>query len=558
MFPFFPSSMNDIQAQGQQNRPQMPVFNNQNMIMPNQSHLSASPSLGSVPNPLQATIMGVQPQIGHPHFSQQPPNMNQIAGLQFPGQIYNISQVLNQLGMQQLCGQLGFNGQMQNLNQFYQFPRGGQVWPQNLPQNFNQAIGFQGHYAPQTNLLPLNQCQQSSQNINLSSHHTPFGNVLVSDDASQVKSHGVGPSMGSAPTGSNGQQWPNKTFPFTTGLNKMEDTQRNFSSGSARPAQVSQDKHNNNGFSASQNFKRNSNGYNNRDHSQRRFQKQNHNMGHSKGYGSTPKKNWDRGPQEGLERTTPFMKHARRNPGENGSKLSTASTYLEEEVRLWREARKRNFPSTANLQRKLEKADGDSVDSTEDTKLRRQQLKEVLKKQRELGFEAAEVPSSYLFDSEKQPQYNHGKRGRGSDKWQAKKQRPRTGQPPPPPVVPKQSLLQKLLSSEIKRDASHLLQVFRFMTLNTFFDHWPEKPLEFPNLTFGDGQISQFADGGDGGGGSGGCGEGTQTNELGAGKQQAGEISEESDCVTDGRGSSDDEDEGVVGGNVGVGQEDSK
>lgn len=171
-----------------------------------------------------------------------------------------------------------------------------------------------------------------------------------------------------------------------------------------------------------------------------------------------------------------------------------------------------------------------------------QQLKEVLAKQMELGFEAAEVPSSYLLDLEKEPPLEgrstnkRGKRGRGSDKWQSKKQRARNGPPPlPPPAEP--TLLQKLLSSEIKRDRSRLLQAFRFMTLNAFFDNWPGKPLEYPLVTVGDG-----------GGIEGSGAERTQpAAAVAAEGAAAAECSEESDCVTDG-GAMEEEEEGAAGG----------
>lgn len=44
----------------------------------------------------------------------------------------------------------------------------------------------------------------------------------------------------------------------------------------------------------------------------------------------------------------------------------------------------------------------------------------------------------------------------------------------------KPTLLQKLLSADIRKDKRHLLQVFRFMVMNSFFKDWPEKPLKFP------------------------------------------------------------------------------
>jgi hypothetical protein len=44
----------------------------------------------------------------------------------------------------------------------------------------------------------------------------------------------------------------------------------------------------------------------------------------------------------------------------------------------------------------------------------------------------------------------------------------------------KPTLLQKLLSADIGRYKSHLLQVFRFMVMNSFFKDMPDKPLKFP------------------------------------------------------------------------------
>jgi len=42
------------------------------------------------------------------------------------------------------------------------------------------------------------------------------------------------------------------------------------------------------------------------------------------------------------------------------------------------------------------------------------------------------------------------------------------------------TLLQKLLSSDIKRDRHRLLHTFKFMALNNFFEDWADKPLQFP------------------------------------------------------------------------------
>jgi cleavage and polyadenylation specificity factor subunit 4 len=44
------------------------------------------------------------------------------------------------------------------------------------------------------------------------------------------------------------------------------------------------------------------------------------------------------------------------------------------------------------------------------------------------------------------------------------------------------TLLQKLLSSDVKRDRHRLLHTFKFMVLNNFFSDYPDKPLEFPSV----------------------------------------------------------------------------
>ncbi|XP_071936736.1 uncharacterized protein [Coffea arabica] len=194
-------------------------------------------------------------------------------------------------------------------------------------------------------------------------------------------------------------------------------------------------------------------------------------------------------------------------------------TYSEKEIQDWREERKKNYPSKANTEKKLmEKLTKPEV-SDKVAKLRRQQLKEILAKQAELGCEVAEIPSSYLSDSEQQVheskestrtfskkrnfQNKFNKRGRfnqndcfskmeavaNHDSFNANnhngrlvKQRLANDNLISHRSASKRepTLLRKLLGSEIRRDRHHLFQVFRFMVINSFFDDWPEKPLEFP------------------------------------------------------------------------------
>lgn len=147
-----------------------------------------------------------------------------------------------------------------------------------------------------------------------------------------------------------------------------------------------------------------------------------------------------------------------------------------------------------------------------------QRLKEILAKQAELGCEVAEIPPCYLSDSENQGcrkevgnkalmkenfrnKYNKRGRfhrnGRFSKKQQLadhdssnltnpneqifKKQKLRDNDSFTTLLNKKQpTLLQRLLSADIRRDKHRLLQVFRFVVMNSFFKDLPEKPLRFP------------------------------------------------------------------------------
>lgn len=127
-------------------------------------------------------------------------------------------------------------------------------------------------------------------------------------------------------------------------------------------------------------------------------------------------------------------------------------------------------------------------------------------RQAELGVEVAEIPSHYLLGSEKMVnereensrqstkrgrfEMRQDKRGRYDKRDRfSKKQRPTNKESFDGPSVDKKSptLLQKLLSADIRKDKNHLLQVLRFMVINSFFKDWPEKPLEFPLVVVKDG-----------------------------------------------------------------------
>lgn len=127
-----------------------------------------------------------------------------------------------------------------------------------------------------------------------------------------------------------------------------------------------------------------------------------------------------------------------------------------------------------------------------------QQLREVLAKQRELGVEVAEVPSHYLSnpveevsgDNSGQFQNKDGKKGRfghskrkyGEKNKFNKKQKfqDQDSSQESSVTTRKPTLLEKLLSADIKRDKIQLLQVLRFVVMNSYFNESPEDPLKFP------------------------------------------------------------------------------
>lgn len=170
-------------------------------------------------------------------------------------------------------------------------------------------------------------------------------------------------------------------------------------------------------------------------------------------------------------------------------------TYTEQEIQQWREARKKNHPFSNKIQKNSECPKDSKVINRE---VLQRELKEILAKQAELGVEVAEIPSYYLKKSENQGLQREG-RNKFNDKRKfqnkSNKKPDRKGQftkkqkfadkdssESPSLKKRKPTLLQKLLSADIKRDKCHLFQVFRFMVVNSFFKHFPDKPLRYPSV----------------------------------------------------------------------------
>ncbi|KAI3742216.1 hypothetical protein L1987_59896 [Smallanthus sonchifolius] len=180
----------------------------------------------------------------------------------------------------------------------------------------------------------------------------------------------------------------------------------------------------------------------------------------------------------------------------NFEKKVSPLNYTEQEIKEWREARKKNFPTNGTILKKQHKEHTSSDATNQEAMLRRQQLKEILAKQAELGCEVADISASYLSGPDKQnprekkherrQKYKkakfHNKRGTSFQDVDriAKKSRPRDQDSfKNKPNKREPSLLQKLLTQDIKRDKSHLLQVLRFITANSFFTG---ESLRFPSV----------------------------------------------------------------------------
>ncbi|XP_010454085.1 PREDICTED: GATA zinc finger domain-containing protein 14-like isoform X2 [Camelina sativa] len=191
----------------------------------------------------------------------------------------------------------------------------------------------------------------------------------------------------------------------------------------------------------------------------------------------------------------------------NEKKRSFALVYTPKEIKQWRESRRKNYPTKLNVAKKVKKNVSESI-LDEEAKMRRQQLQEVLAKQAELGVEVAEVPSHYLSNTDEQVngdggnnngknQYNDGQKGRRFQNNRHKKRRPdrkdksskktrfedKTSSQESSVITREPTLLEKLLSGDIKRNKSQLLQVIRFMAMNSLFKEFPEQPLKLPLIT---------------------------------------------------------------------------
>lgn len=451
----------------------------------------------------------------NPNFNGQNALLGGLNGANFNGLNPNLQPMAqnNQLGvLQLLAAQIQSNPQLQ-MNLLHQLQSQNlaapfqQVGMPFLGPNPNQMMGMlNGQF------LAPNQMLQGNQMMGFFGS-PPFGQNNIGPGFGNMPSTlGLNPVYGSQTAVMESKQPCASASPKKTQWNNMNVLQANGSQQfqvNHVEAKIANDPRVNSQNSASEDFARNFGC--GKEISHNRFQKfQSHGMRNSKGSMRQFNKRGGKGQHKWREQKSPSANHGQESS--TVSKRPLFLHYTKTEIQQWREARKKNFPTSANVNKK--KANESNEDA--DSKLRRQQLKEVLAKQAELGVEVAEIPPSYLLEPEKlvpkkeserevtdwsyANKFNkkrgrgrgrdnwHSNRGHDRDNWRSKRQKyKKRGEPACPPSVKREpSLLEKLLSADIKRDKSRLLQVFRFMVLNDFFKQWPAKPLDFPNITVKD------------------------------------------------------------------------
>ncbi|XP_058114925.1 uncharacterized protein LOC131257957 isoform X2 [Magnolia sinica] len=470
-----------------------------------------------------------------------PQNSNQVAPSPIHGQFCNLPQNLNQMAFMQPNGQFLPQNHLQNMNQIMlagclhaqnlnkNMPLQplGQCCAHNLPQSLNQLMGLPNaqfcsnqmqnfnqvlpshclqHPMSHTHVSPLNIHPSSqpphvpgSQNPNFSmnpqlaaanSNVNP-NNAVLSNEATKFNNqdpHIFSPSIvgQNAIQGSSvaTQHLQGSLFPsLAQGPAQILQPQKNMQPGGFNQSQGNGIQGGNNNVSNINQGSPTTKNFNRNLHGSGRFQKsQFHNVSNATAKFTNTAGNWGKGNcNRGAAKPHPANSNKKAVPE---FKRSLPLTYTEEEIRQWREERKKNFPSKSNMEK---------------------QLKDILAKQAELGVEVAEIPPNYLSETENQGgkrddmKMGRNRKGRFRNKYDkrgdhgrengwAKKQKLEQDKQSLPSVPSKRNptLLEKLLSADIKRDKSHLLQVFRFMMLNSFFEGGPKKLLEFPLITVKD------------------------------------------------------------------------
>ncbi|KAI3858259.1 hypothetical protein MKX03_001060 [Papaver bracteatum] len=473
MFPFQPPFShlpNQIQMGGSN-------FSTPQQVMPSNQGVTNQSNFSNGFNPGVVAPYGIFSAMPNAHFlnvaNSHPQMQNSHVGRPFPGSgPHNMNSVMtspqcgNSQNFPQNTSQQGplF---MQNLNRppFQSYPQAVMFNPYNQPMPMNQPTGY-----PQSQFvqIPVN----PSQGLPHRAHPCPnplWGNQQMG-------------FMNSSGVASQNAQGLHSFNPIPAAQNtSQKNSQGNKTNDGGKDASnISQKNFHNKKFTRNHQDGRG-------ELPNPRFQKSKFQAReNAKGNFKSNKGKGGKGPQNagpGKSLLDNSVNHASEEP-----KRFPRPNYSEREIQQWREERKKNHPLRSNAEKKL----ADKL--SEEAKRRRQQLKEILAKQAELGVDVAELPPNYLTDSEKEGRFQnkHNKRGRrGKPNRFSKKQKAGNEEDSvaQPDMCREPTLLQKLLSANIKRDRSHLLQVFRFMVTNSFFKDLSEKPLEFPLITTKEGEI---------------------------------------------------------------------
>ncbi|KAF6157944.1 hypothetical protein GIB67_015260 [Kingdonia uniflora] len=525
MFPFRPSAPqlpNQTKTDGNNTSAPKQVVSS-NSCIPNSNNLGSiqAHQFNSAPDLSQLLAFNhqfpVPFNVSNTHFLNVP---NQYQ----PSQNSHIS--MSHLGL----GSQNFNN---SSGQFYpQTPHpGGQLFVHNCPQVGNQARPMQLHGCTMLGgQINAHSFQNMNQMCSLQQGFFPQNSIGLPQFASFNPTFIMNPQLGMMNTNNNAQRQhmfvpptmgqnglqgssavahdslKNSHLPDTISQVHMQQAQKNMQS---EIFQGSQDHHAAHGGS-NISIANQKNVQNNDFTRHPRFQKSKcHSMANGKGNFKPFNGKGGKGYRE-VATEKSHLSNSTKHPKVE-SQRSQSSNYTEKEILQWRQERRKNHPSRTNIEKLATKqTNAEVIDS--DARRRRQELKEILAKQAELGVEIAEIPSNYLVETDNQAgekeEDNNAtgtKKGRFKNKYGKRQRNSKGGRfakrqkfgengetvssPTPALNKSKPTLLQKLLSVDIKRDKSHLLQVLRFMVLNFFFKDFPRKPLEYPSVKVKDREI---------------------------------------------------------------------
>ncbi|KAJ6983704.1 uncharacterized protein [Populus alba] len=556
-----PSLTNSMQPQLGLTNPQIPIpFNNSNTPLRNGQAMPNMPPLinqqhGLVSGPNDLAILQLQNQVNKLNALKMLMNqVNQLQGELFGPGFSNLPQQINQnMGLLQNPMQNMMNPVMP-----MQMPMTSQVGSFNVPSSSHQVVGAQSpnffvnqqvkpnqpnFVMPTTGANGSKQLsfenQQMQGNLSATQKNQNFVMPAVGTNgsnplhvatqqvegispASQQSEKFVMPTMaanGPKPLPAATQQVQGNPFTSQQSQNLQPSAYNRWQGNPAKNGQGSTP-NSKQGIFSGKNFKNNPK----REQSQSGYQKSEfHRMDNGKRKLGFSNKHGGKG--KGNERAAKF---GRTDPSNQVSEQKRTHIYTEQEIKQWRESRRKHFPTKTNIEKKQTEKLIDSGVIDKEANFRRKQLKEILAKQAELGVEVAEIPPEYMLDSEKlgvevaetplsylldseklgveaaeipphhlldSEKQEHGrednrrsltKKGRFWNKHDRRGRYKRKGRSDMQLGLEngdrKPTLLEKLLCADIKRDKHRLLQVFRFMVANSFFKDWSDKPLKFPSV----------------------------------------------------------------------------